>query len=83
MNRYATSLLFLPDKTFLRMQILEVEKGLVIKYYPFVEELPSTIWLNGLVEVINRKGNLLAYHLTPYDLINRKACDGTQRIQLQ
>jgi hypothetical protein len=83
MTRYAAQLLLLPGDEILSLQIVEIDGG-NIRHYPFTEELSFTQWLDGAIEIVNvGEGREEAYHLTPYDVTNRRAVDGTRRIRLR
>lgn len=80
MTRYASSLIILPDGSYQKMQVLELEKGKRVRMYPFTEELHSTVWIDGAIEITLDEE---AFQLIPYDAVNRKSVDGTQRIRLK
>jgi hypothetical protein len=83
MTRYATALLLLPDDSYLTAQIIELNNGFVTKIYPFTEELHSTIWIEGAIQVIDvTEDRREAYRLSPFDMINKKIVDGTLRTRL-
>lgn len=81
-RRYASPLLKKENGELSVRQIIELHDGQFVRYYPFEQELPATIWLDGLIEIVEEKGVNVAYHLTPYDCINKKPVDETQRIRL-
>lgn len=81
-HRYASPLLQIMDGNVLVKQIIELEHGEFKRKYPFEEELPATVWLNGLIKIVEEEGKLIAYHYTPYDCINKQPVAETQRIRL-
>jgi len=82
-SRYASPLLQMPDGNVLVKQIIELEDGEFKKNYRFEQELSATIWINGLIEIVEEKGKLIAYSSSPYDCINKQPVGETQRIRLK
>ena len=81
-HRYASPLLQMTDDKILVKQIIELEEGEFKQNYPFEKELPATVWVDGLIEIVEEKGKLIAYNLSPYDCINRQSVAETQHIRL-
>lgn len=80
MTRYASLLIIFSNGSYLNKQVVEVVDGKVIRIYPLKDELPSTIWLEGAIQITDDQN---AIHLKPYDLANRKSVCETQRILLR
>lgn len=81
-HRYASPLLQLMDGNILVKQIIELENGEFKRKYPFEQELAATIWLDGLIKIVEEEGKLVAYHYSPYNCINKQPVAETQRIRL-
>lgn len=45
--RFAVNRLHLPNGDVLFNQVLEVQDGRILAFYPLTEELPDTEWLGG------------------------------------
>lgn len=82
-SRYAAPLLKKANGTFLLHYGIEVCDGEIVNEFEMKEELPNTIWLNGLIEEADEGGVLTACLLSPYDCINRQPVYGTQRTPLK
>ena len=46
-RRFAVNRLHLPNGDVLFNQVLEVQDGRILAFYPLTEELPNTEWLGG------------------------------------
>lgn len=81
-HRYASPLLQMTDDKILVKQIIELEDGEFKQNYPFEQELSATVWLDGLIKIVEEKGRLVADSYSPYDCINKQPVAETQRIRL-
>jgi len=61
--RIASNQLKLSTGEVLRQQVVEIQSGVVVKYYPLQEELPQTEWWSGLI-LLNQEndGTMTAYY---------------------
>ena len=61
--RIASNQLQLLNGDLLRQQVVEIQSGVVVRYYPLQEELPQTEWWSGLI-LLNQEddGTIAAYH---------------------
>lgn len=57
MRRVAAHWLYLPDGEKMRLPVVEIEKNVVVNYYPIEDELPVTEWL-GSVLVLSSKSKV-------------------------
>ncbi len=51
MKRYASHNLRLADGTCLKLQVIEVEEGRVVRHYPLTEEPEDTFWVSGTIRL--------------------------------
>lgn len=81
-HRYTSPLLQVIDGNIIVRQIIELENGEFKRNYPFEQELAATVWLDGLIKIVEEKGIRIAYSYSPYDCINKRPVAETQRIRL-
>ncbi len=79
MKRFASHLLFVPESGYLKQQVVEVEEGRVVRYYPLTEEVEDTEWVPGVIQLEDD----VPYQLFPFDLVTLQPVDGTRRRQLR
>lgn len=82
-TRYASPLLKTSDNHILKGYGVELYCGVFSRHFKLDEELESTSWLDGMIELEEEDHFIVAYHLTPYDCINEQPVDETQRIRLK
>lgn len=51
MRRCGAHQVILPDGSILQQAVVEIQKGRVVNYFEFREELPMTEWLGGEIRV--------------------------------
>lgn len=49
MERYASLLLYLSPKQIRKQYIIELNDHRVSRFYSFIEEIESTVWLGGII----------------------------------
>ena len=91
MKRYASPYLLLPEQSeCLKQQVVEVEEGIVIRFFPLTEELEDTEWLSGVIvleqedSAISTIGALRyrAFHCPRFDITVQQPAAGTPRRRL-
>lgn len=49
MKRFVAHYLYSSSNNVFYQYIVEIENGEVVTFYPFSEEIESTVWLNGII----------------------------------
>lgn len=79
MRRYASHWLYVPGQGYLKNQVVEVEGGCLLRFFPLEGELANTEWLPGLLRV-EEGGQVFHYH--PFDFMAGQPVAGTRRRRL-
>ena len=83
MRRYASHYLIHPSLGMLKQQVVEVEQGKIVGYFPLTEEMESVEWLPGVISLeADEEGGLFPVWMYPYDFTEWKPASGTQRRRL-
>lgn len=85
MKRFASHYLFVPGRGFLKQHVVEVEGGVVRRFFPLTEEIESVEWRPGMIELFKEEGesSYSACLLYPFDFVTMQPVDGTQRRPLR
>ncbi len=75
MKRFVAHYLYSSSNVF-HQYIVEVENGEVITFYPFSEEIESTVWLNGII-MLSLTPDYAFHHNTLLSDLIAKMTDGT------
>lgn len=77
MKRFACHYLVISPTTFLKQYVVEIEGKEVKRYYPFTEEIESTVWLGGTI-ILSTSEN---YSFNPEILIEEAIASLTQNVE--
>lgn len=87
MKRYASHYLYVPDIGFLKQQVVELDEGRFVRFFPLTEEIESVEWMPGVI-VLSEEPNTpqlgwVPYLLYPFDFTTMQPVAETRRRLLQ
>ena len=82
MKRFASNYIISTNNEKLRQHVVEIDNGCVIDVYPLPQEVESTEWLPGVIELKNSNNKIIAVHMYPFDFISMKPVVETQHTLL-
>lgn len=68
-RRYASHLLYLSAEQVFRQYVVELHQGIVHDLYPLSAEMPSVVWLGGIIVLSHREYPVLNPEMDFPDLI--------------
>ena len=75
MKRFAARVLYDQEGKKRLASVVELEDGFVQSFYPLTHELPSTVWLEGEIQLVScpeSESTCQAYHLYKSDGVEKR-----------
>lgn len=82
-RRYASHFLFHPEKGWLKLYAVEVERGNAVRIFPLEGEAEDVEWLPGAIRLVREDGVFASFYFPDFDFKAMQPFCETRHIRLK